>query len=247
MKKILALIIILLCGISSAYADVCYDITQEIADKAVEIIKQQKIVYDFCSICSDAKPLKIKVKEVQNSNPVKINGNPIDLAHIYYKKDHKYINLGIKTGCINDGDYYISAELDELQEIHHTKENDKVKAKSQVQETLDACAAGVKKMPSQTTADMIQQSSKYNDCLNAAIEKEIEKGFAPELQKEMLHYLKQLKNSAFNFYDGIYAKNKYCYGSCGTMANILPFNDENKLLIEILEKLVYLNITRNGY
>lgn len=230
-----------------AYADVCYDVKQEVADKAAEIIKQQKILYDYCSICSDSKPQEITVKEVQNTNPVKINKKPVDLAHMYYKNGNKYINLGIKVGCIKDGDYYISSELDDLPEIHHTKESDKIKAKYQAEEIFNKCVDTAKNMKYETTLDMINQNTKINDCLEEAINNEIKRGFELKQQEKINNYVKQLREATYNFYYGIYAENKYCYGSCGTITTLLPHVDEGNALTELLESLLYLNIAKNGY
>ena len=56
-----------------------------------------------------------------------------------------------------------------------------------------------------------------------------------------------MRKNTIGFYDGIYAENRYCEGSCGTITNIIPYSDENKMLSELLEHLLYLNITKNGY
>ena len=247
MRKILIIVITLLFCATDSYADVCYDVKQDIADKAIKIIKQQKTLYKYCSICLDSKPQEINVKEVENSNPIKVNGNPIDLAHIYYKNGNKYINLGIKIGCIKDGEYYILSELDDLPEIHRTKENDKTKAKYKVEEIFNKCVATTETMKHETTLDMINQNTKINDCLEEAINNEIKKGFEINQQKKMKDYVKQLRKATYNFYYGVYAENKYCYGSCGTITSLLPYADEGNALTDLLESLLYLNITKEGY
>ena len=230
-----------------AYADVCYDIRQDIVDKAVKIIKQQKTLYAYCSICPYAKAQEIKVKDVENSNPIKINGKPVDLAHLYYKDNNKYLNLGIKTGCIKDGEYYILSELDDLPEIHRTKENNKTKAKYKAQEIFNKCVATAENIKHETTLDMINQNTKINDCLEEAINNEIKKGFELKQQEKMNNYVNQLRKATYNFYYGVYAENKYCYGSCGTITTLLPYADEGNALTELLESLLYLNIAKNGY
>lgn len=247
MKKIVLIIISHLFLITTAYADICYDIRQEIADKAEKIIKKHDTLYSYCSICPQAKVQKINVKEVENSNPIKVNGNPIDLAHIYYKNGNKYINLGIKSGCIKDGEYYILSELNDLPEIHHTKENDKMKAKMQAQEIFEECVNVAENMKHETTLDMISQNTKINDCLEEAVNNEIKKGFEIKQQKNMKNYVKQLRNATYNFYYGVYTENKYCYGSCGTITSLLPYADEGNALTDLLESLLYLNIAKDGY
>ena len=102
-------------------ADVCVEVNEKSAAKAVSILEQQKEIYDYCSICNDAKPQIISIKNVTKDKKVYVNDKPIDLAHTYFKQDNKYINLGIASGCIEDGQYGISAKLDKLTEFHHAK------------------------------------------------------------------------------------------------------------------------------
>lgn len=59
--------------------------------------------------------------------------------------------------------------------------------------------------------------------------------------------MKQIREAALKFYFGVYTENKYCYGACGSMTNILSHSDEGKILADILERLIYLNISKNGY
>ena len=247
MKKSVLFIALLWIYAFNVHADVCYDISKDIADKAVEIIKTQKVLYNYCSICPDTKAVEITIKDIENSNPIKVNGKSLDLAHTYYKENNKYINLGIKTGCIKNEQYNILAELKELPEIHHTVEGNKALAKSLTQKIYENCFASVEKLPDQTTNDMIERNIKINDCLNTAINQEIQKGFNAEQQVKMRQYVKQLRKATMGFYYSVYAENKYCEGSCGTIANIIPYSDEGKMLSELLEHLLDLNNTKNGY
>lgn len=247
MKRIILLLVAILSFISNAWADVCYDVKKDIADKAVAIIKNQKILYSYCSICPEAEVLQIKVKNVQNSNPIRVNGKEIDLAHIYYKKGKKYINLGIQSGCIENGQYNISEDLEILAPIHRSPEIDENKIKSKTKKIFDACYSAYGKVSAQTTHDMMEQNEKINACLTEAIYKEIKKGFNAEQQDKMKRDIKQLQKSTLNFYYGLYAENKYCENACGTMANILPYIDEGKLLMDVLERLIFLNTVKNGY
>ena len=95
--------------ITNSWADVCYDIDKKAADKAVEIIKKQKEIYKYCSICPDVEPEKIIVHKVQNKGTVYVNDAYIDVAHVYYKQGNKFINLGVASECIQAGDYNIPA------------------------------------------------------------------------------------------------------------------------------------------
>ncbi len=249
MKKIYMAFGILLAGFAvEARADVCYDVSESTASQAAAIIKTQKVIYDYCSICQTAKPHAIKVKTVESTNSVMVNGKPLDLAHTYYKENNKYINLGIKTGCIHDGQYNISAELNDLPEIHRTEADNQKIAKSQAQKIYDKCfTESAEKLSSSVTSDMVEGSIEVNDCLNAAINQEIKNGFDKEQQAKMEQAVKQLRQSTRDFYVGVYAENKYCIGHCGTITNIIPYADENKILSELLERLLYLNIAQNGY
>ncbi len=247
MKKIGLILAFVLAFSFRAQADICYDVEPQEASKAVEIIQGQENIYIYCSICSDAKPKIIPVKDVKKSNPVYVNGQALDLAHTYYKRGHKFINLGIASGCIHDGEYEIRAELSDLVAVHHSKEIDKDQAKNQARNIYNQCVLKAQKAEAITTTAMVEQDIKINDCLSVAIKKEIEKGFEPEQQTKMVEYLEQTRKSILEFYAGLYAQNKYCYGACGTITNILPYIDENKILMDMLEDLLYLNISKNGY
>ena len=246
--RIFALILGLVClFITDAIADICYDVDEKIAQKAVDIIQKQKEIYDYCSICPDANPQIIPVDNVQNSNPVYVHNIALDLAHTYYKDGNKFVNLGVASGCIKAGEYNISAELDYLPNINHTKEDSREQAKIQAQDLFKKCVAEAELKDNATTADMVQQNIKINDCLEYAIKQEIEKGFVSDEQTKILEYVEQIRKTSLKFYFGVYAENKYCHGGCGSMSNILPYADEGKILMDMLEKLIYLNISKNGY
>lgn len=247
MKKIALILGICLTLNTNAWADVCYDINDKVANNAANIIQKQKEIYQYCSICLEAKSKTISVKNVKKGSPVSVDGIALDLAHTYYKQDNKFINLGIASGCIQAGEYNIVAELENLSDVHYTKEDNRKRAKKQSQESYKKCVDESPIKEDATSSDMIRQSTKINDCLANEIKLEIEKGFNPVQQKEMLDTLNQIRKAAWKFYFGIYAENKYCYGECGTMSNILPYINENKILIEILEQAMYLNIAKNGY
>ena len=109
---------------TTAMADVCYDINDKIATNAADIIQTQEEIYEYCSICHDAKPEMISVKNIQKGNPIRVNGIALDLAHTYYKKDNKFINLGVAAECIKAGEYDIPAELESFDT--HMKEKNKI-------------------------------------------------------------------------------------------------------------------------
>ena len=105
--------------------------------------------------------------------------------------------------------------------------------KNLIQKIYENCSASVEKLPDQTTNDMIEKNVKINDCLNTAINQEIQKGFNAEQQVKMRQYVEQLRKASIGFYYGIYTENKYCEGSCGTITNIIPYSDEGKMLSEL--------------
>ena len=247
MKKIVLILGLFLSLIVNAWADICYDVNDKVANNAVNIIETQKEIYKYCSICPDANPQIIPVENVQNTNPIYVHGIALDLAHTYYKKNNKFINLGVASGCINAREYNITAELESLPNIHRTKESDREQAKIHAQAIFEKCIAEAKLKDDATTVDMVQQNRKINDCLENAIKQEIEKGFVADEQTKILEYVRQIRRAAWGFYFGVYAENKYCHGGCGSMSNILPYADEYTILMNMLEKVIYLNIAKNGY
>ena len=124
---------------STAKADICYDIPENIVNIAYKIISKQTEIYKYCSICPEAKSEKIIISDIQKSNPILINGEAIDLAHIYYKKDNQFINLAIASKCISDGQYNITATLKDLQLINRNSEKDRIEAQKQAKEYFQAC------------------------------------------------------------------------------------------------------------
>ena len=232
---------------ANANADICHEVNNEIASKAIELIKKHKKIYSYCSICKEAQPQIIHVQNIKKDNAVYINDKAMDLAHIYYKEGNKYINLGIASGCIEDGKYGIFAKLDNLTKIHSSQKNNQKHAKQQAQYIFDKCSNNIKNKKIKTTQDMVKHNIKINKCIANAIKQEIKKGFKPEQQTKMLEYLEQTQEGIWNFYNGIYSANKYCYGQCGSITNLLPYSDEGRILIQMLESLLYLNIEKNGY
>ena len=245
MKKIAFVFAWALLFSLNAYADVCVEVSQEVAAKAVNLIEKQKEIYEFCSICNEAKPQTIYVQNVTKDKSVYIDGKAIDLAHIYFKQDNKYLNLGIASGCIEDGKYGIVAKLDNLTEFHHT--TDKEQAKQQANAIFDECVNKIENDKYKTTQEMIERNIKINNCLAEAIKQEIKKGFDPKQQTQVLEYFEQTRNGTWNLYNDIYTANKYCYGQCGSVASLLPYSDEGHILMQILERLLYLNRAKNGY
>ena len=240
-EKIILAIGLTLFFSTNTKADICFDVSDEVASKAMSILEKQKEIYNYCTICEHSKPQMVPIKKVTRDKKIYVNGHPIDLAHTYFKQDNKYINLGIAAGCIEDGKYGISAKLDDLAEFRHTKEIDKKQAKQKAKAIFDECINKIKNDKYKTTQDMIERDIKINNCLTEAIKQEIQKGFNPKQQPQILEYVEQTRKGTWNFYHTIYTANKYCYGQCGSINSLLPYNDERLILMQMLEKLLYLN------
>ncbi len=248
MKKLILCGLLIFFNIKSSLADICYDISKDTVEKAYAVINKQTEVYSYCSICPDAEPRKIVIHEIRKGNPLIVNGEEVDLAHLYYKKDNQFINVGVASGCIPADKYGIKAKLDNLSVIHRTEEEDRAAAKERAEKTYETCITeNTNTRDHITTADMVVQNTLINDCLEKAVKHEIEQGFEIEIRKEMYQYLENARKNIFKFYLDFYSANKYCDGRCGSYSVLLPYIDEGEMLKKMLEKLFYLNITKNGY
>ena len=233
---------------SIAMADICYDISENVASIAYDIISKQTEIYKYCSICPEAKPEKIIISDIQKSNPILINGEAIDLAHIYYKKDNQFINLAIASKCISDGQYNITATLKDLQLINRNSEKDRIEAQKQAKKYFQACfkenASNKKHL---ATVDIIERNSLYRECIVSKIKEEIRKSFTLKEQESIINSLEGIQKNVFSFYSKFHQTNKYCTPSCGSISLIMPYIDEGTILEKILEDTIYLNITKGEY
>lgn len=256
MKKLGIILAVLVGAVfaKNVKADICAFITEKNALQAVEILKKQHDIIHYCEPCTNAKRHpetvnKVSYNKINEKNfEVLLNGKNIDLAYIYIKKSNSYENLAYLSGCDDAKKYNIQATRKEFPIIQEmTKEDISQKSKNGAQEALKNCmnTAFVKENP--TTYDSLIASKKANDCLVEAIIKEIKKGFEPKEQAEMIQSLKQSRKAVFAFYDKIYNSNKYCITQCGAMAQFFPYEDETKLLQQMLERLIFLNLAKNGY
>lgn len=252
--KIFLLIVMMLIFAQKAQADVCAFVSKKTAIKAVNIIKKEQEIIHYCELCSDAKMVSENVNKVDYSKvdeknfEVLLNGKNVDLAYVYIKKSKNYDNLAFLSGCDETKKYNIQTTRKDFPIIKEiTKEDMYQKSKVDAQVVLENCmnAAFAKENPK--TYDSLIASQKTNDCIVEAIKKEIKKGFEPKEQEEMLKNLKQSRQAIFNFYDKIYNSNKYCIPQCGITAQAFPYEDETKLLQQMLESLLFLNLEKNGY
>lgn len=249
-------ILILLISIffaQSVRADVCDFVSQKTALKAVNIIEKEHEIIYYCELCNDAKMVSKNVNEVnykkvdEKNFEVLLNGKNIDLAYIYIKKSNSYDNLAFLSGCDEAKKYNITASRKDFPiKKETTKADISLKSKVNAQAVLKKCMEIAFAKENLSTYDFLIASENVNGCLVNAIKKEIEKGFEVKEQDEMLQNLKQSRKAVFAFYDKIYNSNKYCIGQCGATAQIFPYEDEAKLLQQMLERLIFLNLAKKG-
>lgn len=243
MKKSYLFGVLVLLYASNAFADICYDIPINVANNAYNIISNQKEIYNYCSICNDTRVEKIVIKDVKSGSPILVNGKAIDLAHTYYKKDNQFVNIGIASHCISEGEYNITASLEELLPTHKTLEADKSKAKKQMQEAIQKCFDENKNNKEHiTTSDMVVRNSLYRECIINTIKEELKKGFNQQEYSDIINTLDNMQKNIFSFYSQFYQTNKYCEPSCGSISLVKPYIDEEDILEQILEDVIYLNI-----
>lgn len=248
-KAILILFMIISCfNAKCAWSDICYEIKENAIARAEEILKHQKEIYQYCSICQETQIRKITIKDVKSDSPLLINNEAVDLAHIYYKEGDNFVNLGVASGCISENEHNIKAKLDDLPDIHYLKEGTTEKAKEKAKKAYEDCVEQNKSLQEhQTTAEMVRVNTLINNCLTEKIKQEIAQGFDEDMRQGMYQDIEKIRKSISDFYGKIYSANKYCEGRCGTISTLLPYVDEGSVLIEMLEKLFYLNINKNGY
>ena len=110
MNKILYALILIVFPLKAAWADRCGYITRENAEKAVEILKQEKEILNYCNSCPDERPAFEKVNKVEyryteyssdgiDYFQVYMNDKRKDIAYIYIKRPEGYESLGFITNC----------------------------------------------------------------------------------------------------------------------------------------------------
>lgn len=252
--KFFLLITMLLIFTKNAQADICAFVSKKTALKAVSIIEKEHKIIHYCELCSDAKMAsenvnKVSYNKIDEKNfEIMLNGKNIDLAYIYIKKSNSYDNLAFLSGCDEVKKYNIQETRNDFPIIKKTTKEDMYqKSKIDAQIVLKKCANIAFEKESLTTSDSLIALQVANDCIVEEIKKEINRGFEPKEQTEMLKNLEQSRTAIYNFYDKIYNSNKYCVAQCGTIAQIFPYEEETKLLQQMLEHLIFLNLAKNGY
>lgn len=110
MKNLIAILLLLIFSVST-FADQAAYITKTEADRAVALLKTQKQIKHFCAPCDDKT---IRLEEIQTIEAVptgyqgtwevKVNGEGIDLAYVYFQiKTDKWKNVAKELHVKVDG------------------------------------------------------------------------------------------------------------------------------------------------
>ena len=241
MKRFLFFLILsLFVNSKTVFADVCFYINREAAQKAVLSLPENSEIINYCELCNQSEALSETIKETSikkspenNYYILSINNSEKDIAYVYVKKNNNtYENLAYIAGCTDAQKNKIS---------HFKSAFPVIKEKSPTQISAD-----IKKEIDKTIQNCFKEDTE-NECLYTAIKEQIITGFEIEEQKIMLKTLDEARKSVFRFYDNIYNKNKYCLGKCGSLANHMAESDETEFLKNMLSRLLYLNEVKNGY
>ncbi len=212
MKKFVVILGLVLSINTTSWADICYDVNEQVADNAVKIIQNQKEIYKYCSICPDETPETVPVNNIKNGNPVYVNGVALDLAHAYYKQDNKFLNLGVASGCIKAGEYDIPAELESFDA--HVKEKNKIK---DLEQKFIECSDIYKAKEQGCSAPwgwkcynyLMQAHKDVRQCYKQ-IAVEIFKKYYGLSENDAEKRYDILQNFTYNQYLFIYTENDYC-------------------------------------
>lgn len=100
MKKLFAIFLLLISAVAT-FADQAAYVTKEQAERAVALLKTQKQIKHFCNPCDDNSVRTEDIQTVeaapagyQDFWEVKVNGEGIDLAYVYFlEKKDKWKNV----------------------------------------------------------------------------------------------------------------------------------------------------------
>ncbi len=119
LKKITAVLVLSLMLSLSALADQAAYVTRAQAEKAAAFLKEQKQIRHFCAPCDDRGDKTEDITSVEaglagyeNYWEVKVNGEGVDLAYVYFQtKDGKWKNVAKELDIkVKDVPKYLSAE-----------------------------------------------------------------------------------------------------------------------------------------
>ena len=66
--------VFLLLFLTDAKADICYEVNDQTAAKAITVIEKQKEIYKYCSLCENAESQHIWVENTGYDTAVYVNG-----------------------------------------------------------------------------------------------------------------------------------------------------------------------------
>ncbi|MEZ5426279.1 MAG: hypothetical protein R2747_08445 [Pyrinomonadaceae bacterium] len=120
MKKIFVIVLIMIFALT-ALADQAAYITEKQAKEAVELLKDKGEIKHYCAPCED-KSIRLEAIEAIEAAPagyenyweVKVNGDGIDLAYVYFKnKKGKWKNVAKELDIkVSDVPKYLPDEDD---------------------------------------------------------------------------------------------------------------------------------------
>ena len=255
LKKIsIIALFFLLFNANISKADICVDVDERVAKKALAEIEKYEEVTSYCSLCAEAKPSILKAKDAKivkidkNIFSLMIDGQVQDLAYLYIDKTKSYKNLAFIAGCSEVKKHSIPQTMVIfVEKKKQTSDEIWQKSHKMAKEIVKICEQKATRNNPQTTADVRVAEIKLNDCITSAIKKEIRQAFPADKQKEMYDIVLNTRKSISSFYWKIYNENKYCEPTCGTMAQVIYLSQESKVLEDMLTRAIFLNINKNGY
>lgn len=241
MKKFILILGLLPVFSTNARADICYNINEQVATKALEILQNQNEIYQYCSICPAAETKTISVNKIQNGNPIYVNDIALDLAHIYYKKDNKFINLGVASGCIKAGEYDIQAELKNL--ANPMNSTSKIKAlKQDVVNCTNVFENEEKKCPELWNIkcyNHLMHTHKNTQQCYKKIAIDLFQNYYSLSKTDAETRFDTIQNVIHNQYLFIYNENDYCKKSnCGVSSNLYSEYATTQALYNYINKII---------
>jgi len=91
--------------VTALQADQFAYIEPALAKKALAVLQKEADVYFFCEPCNEATGKIVRIKQVdeidvnyEGRHEVRINGQGIDLAYTYIRRNGKWKNLAVELG-----------------------------------------------------------------------------------------------------------------------------------------------------
>lgn len=228
--------------VTSAFANICQELTKEKAEKAEGFLKTQTEVLYFCAFCK-TKPETLLLKDVsvrKEAQPkadkstafnVLINGKPVNTAFVYVKKDGKQENLAFLINCetlgqdrfFTEDSYYPFLSKEEIV--------------NKVADVQKNCGAGV---------ENYAKAQQVTACIKKEVLKQMRIAFHEDDYRKAEEAFLQAEKAEYNFYREYFNSNKYCTPKCGIIATYMPYVRLEGWLLDILHNLISLNANR-GY